>query len=142
MVGRYKRGTSGPACASIRVGVLLPTICSKLITNLLKNFHMFLATNRFFSKFKILTLKVIPAIPLPWFKRQPFGLPVAYSRKSALFLICSKMATDLLENCQAKNLYFQNQFSPYHITFICYYIADYIKRPWNFPLHTCIVWYS
>ena len=55
--------------------------------------------------------KIVSAIPLQRFARENFGLPLAYSRVGVVFLICSKMAFDLLDNFQAKNLQFQSQFS-------------------------------
>ena len=51
-----------------------------------------------FFKFKILTYKIISAIPLLRLERGPSGLSLAYSLYGVLFLIYSKMATDLLEN--------------------------------------------
>ena len=57
------------------------------------------------------TLKTIPAIPLPRLGRVHSLPPFAYSRYDLLFLICSKVATDFLENFLVKNLYFQRQFS-------------------------------
>ena len=42
--------------------------------------------------------EIIPAIPLSQFKIGPFRLPFAYRLYGVLFLICSKMAIDLLEN--------------------------------------------
>ena len=50
--------------------------------------------------------KIILAIPLPRFERASSGLPFAYRRIVVIFLICSKMATDLLENFKTKNLQF------------------------------------
>ena len=63
-----------------------------------------------------LILKIISTIPIPRFESGPFGVPFVYWLYDVLFLICSKMAVDLLENFQVKNLYFQSQFSQYHIT--------------------------
>ena len=40
---------------------------------------------------------------------------------SVLLLICSKMATDLLHNDQAKTLYFQRQFMS-HYVWLCYWL--------------------
>ena len=75
--------------------------------------------------------QIIPTALLPPFEREPSGLPFAYSLFSYMFQI---ITTDLLQNFQAKNLYFQNQFSQHH--FICGpFVADYIKRLWNLPLH-------
>ena len=62
------------------------------------------------------TLKIIPAIPLLRFEKEPSGLPFAYSLYDLLFLICPKMARDLLETIQAKNLHFPTQVSQCHIT--------------------------
>ena len=52
------------------------------------------------------TLKIIPAISLLRFERGHYELPFAYSLFGVLLLVCSKTATDLLENFLAKNLYF------------------------------------
>ena len=101
LLKQFERGHSGLSFAHSLYSVLF-LICFKMATDLLENFHIFLVENRFFSKFKILTLKIIPAIPLPRFKRGPSGLSFAYSVYGVLFLLCLKMATDLLENFQAK----------------------------------------
>ena len=45
------------------------------------------------------------------------------------------MASDLLENFHAKNLYFQNQFSQCHISLYGGYVADCVKRPGQLPWH-------
>ena len=42
-------------------------------------------------------------MPLPRLERGPARLPFAYSLYGVLSLICSHMATDLLENFQSKN---------------------------------------
>ena len=42
----------------------------------------------------------IAAIPLPRLERALSGLSFAYSLYDVLFLVCSQMATDLLENFQ------------------------------------------
>ena len=62
------------------------------------------------------SLKIIPANSLPQFERGPSGLQFAYSLYAVFFLICFKMATDVLQNLQAKNLYFPSQLSRYHMT--------------------------
>ena len=49
---------------------------------------------------------IIPDNPLPWFESGVSGLPFAYSRVAVLSLICSKMATNLLVNFEAKILHF------------------------------------
>ena len=96
--------------------------CSKMATDLLENFHIFLAKNLIFQR--IFNQKIygwlegmedgiIPAILLPQLERRPSGLPFSYSLYGVLFLVCSKMATDLLENFHiflAKNLIFQRIF--------------------------------
>ena len=58
-----------------------------MATNLLENFHLLLVKNRFFSKFKISTLKISSAIPLPRFERGSSGLPYAYILHGVLFLL-------------------------------------------------------
>ena len=76
---------------------------------------------------------IIPAISLPRFKREFFRLPFAYSLYGVLFHTISKLATDLLANFQAKNLFFQSQFSQcYHFT--CGYITHYIKGSWPYSM--------
>ena len=53
--------------------------------------------------------QIIPAILLAWFERKnvPLGT-FEYKLYGVLFLISFKMASDLLENLKAKNLYFQS----------------------------------
>ena len=69
----------------------------EMATDLLENFHIFLPQNRFFSKFGISTLKIIPAIPLSRYETEPSGLPFAYGRHYVVLLTCSKMVTNFLE---------------------------------------------
>ena len=52
------------------------------------------------------TLKIIPAFPVSRFKRGPSELPFAYFLYGVLFLICSKIVTDLLEDFHAKKVIF------------------------------------
>ena len=59
-------------------GVLF-LMCFKMATDLLDNFHIFLAKNRFFWSLKISTPKIILAIALARFERRLSGLPFAYS---------------------------------------------------------------
>ena len=47
--------------------------------------------------------KIIPAIALYRFEREPSGLPFIYNRLGVLCPIRFKMATDLLENFQANS---------------------------------------
>ena len=84
--------------------------------------------------------KDITAIQLPQFEMRPSGLPFAYSLVGILCYKCSKTATGSLKIFQSKKLIVSKPISsiPYH--FICDYIANYIKRPWNLSLH--IVLYS
>ena len=70
----------------------------------------FFGQKTIFSKFKIFTLKIIPVIPLPRFERGYSRLRITYSLYGVLFLISSKMASDLLEYFPAN---FQNQYSQY-----------------------------
>ena len=49
----------------------------------------------------------VEMFPLPGLESEPSDLPFAYSLYDVLFFLCSKMTIDLLENFQAKNLYFQ-----------------------------------
>ena len=98
-------GHSRPQLAYSRYGVLF-LICSKVATDFLENFHLFLVKNRFFS-----THKIMPAIRLLQFERGPSGLPFACSWYGLLFLRGFKMAPNLLENFQARNYYFLSQFS-------------------------------
>ena len=52
------------------------------------------------------TLKFIPATLLAWFERK--NVPLDYQLYGVLFLIYFKMASDDLENFQAKNVYFES----------------------------------
>ena len=47
----------------------------------------------------------LSATPLSRFERAPIGLSFAYSRPSILFLLCSKMATDLSSQFSHVTLY-------------------------------------
>ena len=82
------------------------------------------------------TLKIVPAMPLPPFERG--GLPFAYSLYDVLFLICSKMFTDLLEIFQVQKLIFSKPIFSISYHFLLDYVADCIKRLWNLPLHISI----
>ena len=57
-------------------------------------------------------LKIISAIPLPRFERGPSKLPFAYSLYAMLFLICSKMATNLFER------HFQKTIDIFKVNFL------------------------
>ena len=57
-----------------------------MATDLLENFHKFLVENRFFSKLKISTLKIIATIPLSRFETS--GPSFAYSLHGVLLLMC------------------------------------------------------
>ena len=81
-----------------------------MATDLLENFHIFLAKNLIFQR--IFNQKIYGW--LPRLEMRPSGLPFAYSLYGILFLICSKMATDLLESFHiflAKNLIFKRIFT-------------------------------
>ena len=56
------------------------------------------------------------------FERVSFGLPFAYSLYGELFLISSKMATDLLENFKSK----KNLLSELIFSISSYFISDHI----------------
>ena len=69
--------------------------------------------------------------PLSWFERSPSAqaFAFAYSLHDLQYLICSKMATDLLENvhmCLAKNRFSQNSNSQLSKLFI--FIQVLLKR--------------
>ena len=76
-------------------------------------FISFLAKYRFFAEFKILTLKIIPLLRLV---REPSEQQFAYSLYSILFLITSKIVTDLLENFQSKKSFSELIFTIPHFT--------------------------
>ena len=79
------------------------------------NFNIFLAKNRFFRNSKSQLSKLVQLSHYHGLGMVNSGLPFAYSMHGVLFPISSKIATDLLENFQAKNLYFQKQFPSHHI---------------------------
>ena len=64
---------------------------------------------------------------LPPFERAPSRLPFAYSRVGVLFLICSQIATDVLENFLGKKLMFSKPIFSIPYYFIYDYVADTIS---------------
>ena len=75
---------------------ILFLICSKVATDLLRKFHIFIGPKSTVLRLKISTHKISLAIPLPRLERALSRLPFAYSLYDVLFLTYSKMGTDLL----------------------------------------------
>ena len=121
-IPRLERAPSGLPFAYSENAVLFLISC-KMTTDLLENFHIFFGQKKIFLKLKISTRKTSSAIPLPRLL-VVFSSPFAYSLYGVLFFICSKMATDLLDNFHRQHL---NPISQVSKLFRIYHLLGFIR---------------
>ena len=113
-------------------------ICCQMATDLFENFHKFLAENQFFFKFKISSIEIILAGPLPRLKRGYSGLSFSCNLREVVFLMCSH-GTDLLENFYtflAKNKFFSKfKISTLKIISAVAHYHNWKEDPLDYHLH-------